>query len=171
MKRMKTQKISMTRLALAATVSLLAAGLSPIALAQDQTRYQTRDQLKDQTGDKTQDKTQDRTRDQDRLQDPIYGSQLMTQQERTEYQNRMRALKTEKEREAYRLEHHQKMQERARIKGVTLPETPPIPRPGMGTGPGPGTGAGPGPGPGAGPGPGPGANTGTSAGPGSGTKK
>lgn len=47
--------------AMAIAVSRLAAGLSSGALAQD------------------------RIRDQDRLCDPIYGSQLMTQQERNDY--------------------------------------------------------------------------------------
>jgi hypothetical protein len=43
---------------------------------------------------------QDQTRDQVR----IYGSQLMTQPEMSAYQNKMRTLKTSKEKEAYRLE-------------------------------------------------------------------
>lgn len=73
----------------------------------------------------------------------IYGSELMTSQERNEYQNRMRALKTEQEREAYRLEHHKKMQERAKAQGKTLPDIPPA---GMGSGMGPGGGKGMGPG-------------------------
>lgn len=69
----------------------------------------------------------------------IYGSELMTPQERSEYQARMRALKTEQEREAFRLEHHKKMQERAKAQGKTLPDTPP----GM-MGPGGDKGMGPG---------------------------
>lgn len=83
---------------------------------------------KDQVKDKTQDKTQDQTqlRDQDR----IYGSQLMTQEERLEYRNKMRNLKTQQEREAFQLEHHKQLQERAKEKGVTLPEQPM--RPGAG---------------------------------------
>jgi len=68
---------------------------------------------------------QDQTRDQVR----IYGSQLMTQPEMSAYQNKMRTLKTSKEKEAYRLEHHALMQQRAIEKGMTLPESP--------TGPGP----------------------------------
>jgi hypothetical protein len=87
--------------------------------------------------DKVQSKTQDQTRDQDRLQDPIYGSQLMTDTERNEHRNQMRSLKTSQEREAYRLEHHKLMQERARVKGITLPEVPPAMGKGMGAGPGP----------------------------------
>lgn len=74
--------------------------------------------------------------------DRMYGSELMTPQERAEYQNRMRELRTEQEREAFRLEHHTKMQERAKAKGMTLPDAPPADRgPGMGPG---GGGMGPG---------------------------
>jgi TolA-binding protein len=74
--------------------------------------------------------------------DRVYGYELMTPQERNEYQTRMRALNTEQEREAFRLEHHEKMQERAKAQGKTLPDTPPADRgPGMGPG---GGGMGPG---------------------------
>lgn len=55
----------------------------------------------------------------------IYGSQLMTQQERLEYRERMRAAQSEEERQQIRNEHHQTMQERARERGLTLPESPP----------------------------------------------
>lgn len=64
----------------------------------------------------------------------IYGSQLMTRQERAEHRAKMRGLKTPEEREAYRLEHHKKMQERAKEKGLTLPEEPPARGGGMGGG-------------------------------------
>jgi hypothetical protein len=85
---------------------------------------------------------------------PIYGSQLMTQQERTAYRSQMRQAKTAEERERLRLEHHRQMQARAQERGVTLPnEPPPAPRHGMGMGPGGGPGSGGGPmGPGGGPG-------------------
>lgn len=73
----------------------------------------------------------------------VYGSEIMTQQERTEYRDRMRALKTEQEREAFRREHHQKMQERAQAQGKRLPDMPPAGR-GPGMGPGDGKGMGPG---------------------------
>lgn len=86
----------------------------------------------------------------------VYGSQLMTRQERIEYRNKMRGLKTQEERDAFRAEHHRLMQERAKEKGVTLPETPPprgagagpcaagaTPCPGMGRGMGMGPGGGP----------------------------
>lgn len=54
----------------------------------------------------------------------VYGWQLMSKQERIEHRNRMRTFKTEEEREAYRNEHHKRMQERAREKGLSLPDTP-----------------------------------------------
>ena len=72
---------------------------------------------------------------QTQAQEQAYGYELMTPQERNEYQTRMRATKTEQEREALRLEHHKKMQERAKAQGKTLPDMPPADRgPGMGPG-------------------------------------
>jgi hypothetical protein len=65
---------------------------------------------------------------------PIYGSQLMTQQERMQYRSQMRTLKTQEERNAFRLEHHKQMQERANERGVTLPDAPPAGGGGMGPG-------------------------------------
>lgn len=70
----------------------------------------------------------------------IYGSQMMTQQERLEYRNRMREAKTEEERERIRAEHHEQMRDRARERGLTLPENPPAQ--GMGGGMGGGAGGG-----------------------------
>lgn len=69
---------------------------------------------------------------QQEQQQPIYGSQLMTEQERAEYRARMRAATSAEEREQIRLEHHQMMQERAEQRGVTLPDEPPAA--GMGSG-------------------------------------
>lgn len=89
---------------------------------------------------------QDQDRDRLRTQDQVYGSQLMTPQERSEYSNRMRAAKTEQEREQIRKEHHEQMKVRANEKGVTLPDQPPA----RGGGMGPGKGMGPGMGPGGG---------------------
>lgn len=97
-----------------------------------------------QAADPARDQTQATQQDRER----IYGSELMTQQERIEYQNRMRALKTEQEREAFRLEHHKLMQQRAQAQGKTLPDTPPAAPGGMGPGMGPGMGSGSGMGPG-----------------------
>jgi hypothetical protein len=82
-------------------------------------------------------------------QEQVYGSQLMTKQERLEYQNKMRATTTAEEREQIRKEHHEQMQVRAKERGVTLPDSPPVGgkgmRPGsdmMGPGGGMGTGGG-----------------------------
>ncbi|MBI4757144.1 MAG: hypothetical protein HY778_17360 [Betaproteobacteria bacterium] len=86
----------------------------------------------------------------------IYGSQLMTQQERNEYRAKMRTATTAEAREQVRLEHHESMKARAAERGVTLPDEPPAR--GGGRGMGPGGGAGPGMGPGGGIGPGGGRN-------------
>lgn len=68
----------------------------------------------------------------------IYGRQLMTRAEIQAYRAKMRSLKTEQERRAFREEHHRRMQERARERGIKLPEMPPA-----GHGPGaPGRGPG-----------------------------
>lgn len=65
----------------------------------------------------------------------VYGSQLMTQQERMEYRQQIQNAKSAKEREKIRADHHQKMLERAKEKGVKLPQQPPL---GSGMGPGQG---------------------------------
>lgn len=90
--------------------------------------------------------TQVFAQDQVQAQVQIYGSQLMTAAERTEYQAKMRTLKTDKERDAFRLDHHTKMTARAAERGITLPSTPP----GVGAGPKSNTGLGVGPGSGMG---------------------
>ena len=73
--------------------------------------------------------------------EPIYGSQLMTQQERAEYRAKMSAAETVGEQEQIRKEHHEQMKERAQARGVTLPDEPPARGGGMGPG---GGGMGPG---------------------------
>ena len=50
----------------------------------------------------------------------IYGYQLMTERERSEYRERMRTAATEQERQQLRNAHHEQMQERARERGVIL---------------------------------------------------
>ena len=118
------------------TMSVLTGALvfaSGFVLADDQDR--TRLQDKDQTKSKVQDRDQDR----------IYGSQLMTKQERNEFRNRMRSAKTAEEREQIRAEHHERMMVRAKERGVTLPDEPPARGSGM-MGPGGGMGGGMGPG-------------------------
>jgi 1,2-phenylacetyl-CoA epoxidase catalytic subunit len=93
----------------------------------------------------------DKTRDQGRLQaqDRVYGSQLMTQQERNEYDALMNAARTGKERDQIRQAHQEQMKERAKQRGVTLPDETPASgkTQDMGSGGGmggPGSGVGPG---------------------------
>lgn len=74
--------------------------------------------------------------------DRIYGRQLMTEQERLEYRERLRAAETAEERARIRAEHHARMQERAEERGVTLPEEPPMRGTGRGGGQGAGQGTG-----------------------------
>lgn len=69
-------------------------------------------------------------------QEHVFGSQLMTPEERSEFHAKMRAAKTEDERESIRKMHHQSMQERAKVQGVTLPDEPPVRGGGMGMGSG-----------------------------------
>ncbi|MBU6249422.1 MAG: hypothetical protein KGN77_16935 [Xanthomonadaceae bacterium] len=71
----------------------------------------------------------------------VYGWQLMTPAERDAYRQQMRNTRTPQEREALRARHHEQMQQRARERGVRLPDIPP---PGGGMGRGMGRGMGPG---------------------------
>ena len=88
--------------------------------------------------DRTKEKIQAQTKDQER----IYGSELMTEKERSEYRDRMRSAKTQQEREKIRSGHHDRMLARAKERGVTIPDEPPVKGGGMGPGGGMGTGAG-----------------------------
>lgn len=76
----------------------------------------------------------------DQAQEQIYGSQLMTQQERDSHRAKMRAANTAEEREQIRKENHEQMKERAKARGVTLPDEPPARGAGMGSGNGQGQG-------------------------------
>lgn len=88
----------------------------------------------------------------------IFGSQMMSAEERQEYRERMQSATTAEERERIRAEHHERMMDRAQEQGVTLPDMPPEhgQRMGPGGGMGPGEGRGPGGGMGSGGGMGPG---------------
>jgi len=66
----------------------------------------------------------------------VYGSQLMTEQERIEHRERMRNATSETERQKIRNEHHKRMQKRAKKKGLSLPEEPPKRGQGKGMGKG-----------------------------------
>ena len=98
------------------TTSLLS---SSLVMAQDQVQDQLRDQEQEQDRDQLRDQL--REQDGDQLRRQVYGWDLMTPEERIQHRETMRNMKTEEEREAYRMEHHQRMQERAQQRGVTLP--------------------------------------------------
>lgn len=68
---------------------------------------------------------------------PIYGSQLMTDSERTAFRARMWAAQSDEERNRIRAEHHEEMKKRAQAQGITLPDMPPA-MPGGPRGAGPG---------------------------------
>lgn len=108
-----------------ALTGLLLAGLTMPVLAGVQAR------------DQDQQRMQEQISDQD-----IYGWQLMNGEERDAYRAKLRAAKTEQERERIRAEHHEQMKMRAKQRGVTLPDEPPAGRGPVGD-PGPG-GGGPG---------------------------
>ena len=81
------------------------------------------------------------TREKAQIQEQVYGYQLMTPQECTEYRARLRAAKTAEKREKIRKKHHDAMKERAKLQGVTLPDELPVRGGGMRPGGG-GMGAG-----------------------------
>lgn len=62
------------------------------------------------------------------------GRQLMTPEEIAEHRAKTRSLGTQQDREAYRQEHHKRMQERAKEMGMALPEAPGPQGKGMGPG-------------------------------------
>ena len=82
--------------------------------------------------------------------DAVFGRQLMTQEELHQHRQTMQGLATKEERQQYRQQHHQRMLERARERGVTLPEEPGKQGKGMGPKPGKGEQKGPGAGQGQG---------------------
>ncbi len=67
-------------------------------------------------------------------QETVYGSQLMTQKDRTEHRALMRAARTPEEKARIRGELHERMKVRAQQLGVALPDTPPANGGGMGPG-------------------------------------
>jgi hypothetical protein len=53
----------------------------------------------------------------------IYGGNLMTEQERNEYRERLQSMKTEQERDAYMAQHRQEMQQRSKERNVPIEVT------------------------------------------------
>lgn len=92
-------------------------------------RDQQMDHDRDRYHDMDHDKDQVRDRDQDRLhvQDPmsmsdrdIYGSELMTANELSQYRNQLGNMETEQAREQFQLQHQNQMLERAMKQGEDL---------------------------------------------------
>lgn len=106
-----------TVIASAIAVLLLLPAGTLFAADKDQDRDRDRDQDKIQRMDRDQDKVST----QDKM---IYGWQLMTVEERRQHRAKMQSFATAEEREAYRKQHHEKMQARARERGVMLPDMP-----------------------------------------------
>lgn len=103
------------------------------------------DQDRDQVREQSTDRDREQLRENERLNDEaIYGSQLMTERERYQYREQLRALQTPEQREQFRRQHHEKMQQRAKAKGVTLQDFPsePIHKGSWGASPGSGFGSG-----------------------------
>lgn len=64
----------------------------------------------------------------------IYGSQLMTPDERAAHRAQMQSARTSAERERLRVEHQAAMQSRAKERGISLPDDSSVGRvPGSGT--------------------------------------
>jgi len=81
---------------------------------------------------------QEQMQTQEQAREQVYGWELMTEEERLQHREKMRTMTTEEERNRYRQEHHEKMQERAKQQGVELPAGPMPHGKGMGPmGPGP----------------------------------
>lgn len=59
---------------------------------------------------------------------PIYGSQMMTDKERTTYRAKMWAAQSDEERDRIRAEHHAEMKQRAQAQGRAMPDEPPARR-------------------------------------------
>jgi hypothetical protein len=96
-------------------VGLALLTLSALASAQTVTEAASPPQVRDRTEQQVRNGSASQARNGD-----IYGYQLMTERERTEFRERIRAAGTEQEREQIRSEHHAQMQVRAKERGVTL---------------------------------------------------
>lgn len=91
-----------------------------------------RDRLRDR--DRITNPSRDRDRDQDRTKAPdhapfgdngIYGEQLMSEQERNQYREQLRLTESDPEaRTKFMAQHREKMQKRAKEKGIDLKDPP-----------------------------------------------
>ena len=97
----------------------------------DPDQQMDRDQDKDHDKDHDKDQARDRDKDsdQDRLhtQDPmslsdrdIYGSEVMTEGELSQYRKQLANMKTEQDREQFQIQHQKQMQDRAMKQGKDI---------------------------------------------------
>lgn len=105
-------------------------------------RLRDQDRMRDQTQDRDRARDQDRTRDQDRLRDrdqqrdqdraritqsvdgQIHSLQMLTQEERQQWRERLRSASSEQDRMRIRNEYQSRVRERARDLGVDAPFGP-----------------------------------------------
>lgn len=59
-------------------------------------------------------------------QETVRGSQLMTQEEREEFRNKMRSATSAEERQKIQKEHHERMRARAKERHLKMSEEPPF---------------------------------------------
>lgn len=96
-------------------VGLALLTLSALASAQTVTEAASPPQVRDRGEQQVRNGAASQARNGD-----IYGYQLMTERERAEFRERVRAADTEQEREQIRSAHHAQMQARAKERGVTI---------------------------------------------------
>lgn len=94
-----------------------------------QARQGEKGQTQAGSGDQDQLREREQTRDQDRIHqsdatadgEPMYGSELMTEQERSRYQQRLQLAASDAEKTQLKAKHQAMMQKRAKQLGVDLP--------------------------------------------------
>lgn len=68
---------------------------------------------------------QERVQENMQTQQQVTGKELMTAQERAEHHARMQAATTQEERQQIRRKQHELMKERAKERGLSIPDEPP----------------------------------------------
>ncbi len=68
---------------------------------------------------------QERAQENMQTQQQVTGRELMTEQERAEHHARMQAATTQEERQQIRMKQHELMKQRAKERGLSIPDNPP----------------------------------------------
>lgn len=96
----------------------------------DRTQDGTQAQLQKRTQTQTQTQAQSQQQNQDRIGQAeggagngIYGGNLMTTQERSQYREQLRVLQSEQERNEFTARHREQMQQRSKQRGVPVEVT------------------------------------------------